>query len=47
LDPRIAVAFGLLGWDAPAQSKFIIENLAKGQPAMIAELNRLLDTESA
>lgn len=47
LDPRIAVAFGLLGWDAVQQSAFIVTNLEKGQPAMIAELNRLLDEVSA
>ncbi len=47
LDPRIGVAFKLLGWDAVKQSEFIVNNLAKGQPAMITELNRLLDDESA
>jgi len=46
IDPRIATAFGLLQWDAAKQSEYIMNNLAKGQPAMLADLNRMLD-ESA
>jgi hypothetical protein len=45
LDPRIGVAFGLLGWEATKQAEYLVANLPLGQPAIVAELNRLLDEQ--
>jgi len=47
LDPRFAAAFEILGWNALEQSTYIVNNLAKGQPAMLADLNAIIDERAA
>ena len=45
LDPRILTAFGILGWNAVDQAKYVADNQALGQAGMVKDLNRLIEEQ--
>lgn len=43
LDPRIATAMSILGWDEARQHRYLRDNAGTGQADMAADLSRMVD----